>query len=166
MRLYNLQKLVYANKVRRDFNVSDVGKEVILMSEEFGEFCDAYIEEDDVEIADAFGDIIMYCLGLSAMFEWNAEEIVNKDPSFKASPQTAADCMPYIGRSIGRIAKTYKKSNKRPVATIDLRDDFKTHIGDLMGYCLTALAVIDVDPYPALERIVKDNYVREHEGQI
>ncbi|MBW2996980.1 hypothetical protein KY349_01425 [Candidatus Woesearchaeota archaeon] len=166
MTLYELQKRVYENKVRRGFNVTDVGKEVVLMSEEFGEFCDAYLEDDKEEIVDAFGDLMIYCLGLSAMFDWNAGEIMNREPSFKKHPQSAGDYLPYIGREVGRIAKAYKKSNKEPVQSIDRRDDFKTHIGNLMGYCMYAFEGIAVLPLATLEHIIQNNEVRTHEGQI
>ena len=74
---YELQQSIYENKVRRNFNVSDVCKEVVLMSEEFGELCDAYLTENNNEIVDAIGDLVVYCLGLSAMFKWNADEVIN-----------------------------------------------------------------------------------------
>lgn len=35
MAYQELQQRIYENKVRRNFNVTDVGKEVILISEEF-----------------------------------------------------------------------------------------------------------------------------------
>ena len=37
MSLFELQKEIYNNKVNRGFNVTDIGKEIILMAEELGE---------------------------------------------------------------------------------------------------------------------------------
>lgn len=42
MDLTKLQKEIYQNKVNRGFNVTDVGKEIILMTEELGELARAY----------------------------------------------------------------------------------------------------------------------------
>ena len=50
---YELQQRIYENKVRRNFNITDVGKEVILICEEFGELCDAYLINNKPEIVDA-----------------------------------------------------------------------------------------------------------------
>ena len=48
-----LQEKIYDNKVRRGFNVTDVGGEIILITEEFGELCDADIRNDYEGIVDA-----------------------------------------------------------------------------------------------------------------
>ena len=44
--LYKLQKEIYQNKVDRGFNVTDVGKEIVLMTEELGELAKAYKSSD------------------------------------------------------------------------------------------------------------------------
>lgn len=41
-KLCKLQKEIYKNKVKRGFNVTDVGEEIILMTEELGELAKAY----------------------------------------------------------------------------------------------------------------------------
>jgi NTP pyrophosphatase (non-canonical NTP hydrolase) len=87
MDLVKLQKEIYQNKVDRGFNVTDIGKEIILMTEELGELARAYKnsnkksakEIDNREnIIDAIGDIMVYCLGLFEMLGVNSEEILPK----------------------------------------------------------------------------------------
>jgi hypothetical protein len=73
MAYYELQQKIYDNKIKKNFNVNNVGKEVILMSEEFGELCDAYLTNNTLEIIDAIGDLMIYSLGLSAMFKLDAD---------------------------------------------------------------------------------------------
>lgn len=80
-----LQQEIYANKVRRGWNVTDVGKEIVLMVEELGELARAYknsnkrpaaeIDQRE-EIVDAIGDLMVYCLGLSEMMGVSAEEVL------------------------------------------------------------------------------------------
>ena len=42
MNLSEIQKRIYQNKINRGFNVTDIGKEIILMTEELGELAKAY----------------------------------------------------------------------------------------------------------------------------
>ncbi len=87
MSLNDLQKKIFNNKVNRDFNTTDIGKEIILMTEELGELARAYKDSDkksakDIsnkeEIIDAIGDLMVYCLGLCAMLGVSSEEILDK----------------------------------------------------------------------------------------
>ena len=80
-----LQREVYQNKVRRNFNVTDVGKEIVLMVEELGELAHAYKNSDkrpapDIshkdEMVDAVGDLMVYCLGLCEMLDVDSEEVL------------------------------------------------------------------------------------------
>lgn len=82
-----LQKEIYENKVKRNFNITDVGKEIVLMTEELGELARAYKNSDKKnakeinnkeEIVDAIGDLMVYCLGLSEMLGVDAEEVLKK----------------------------------------------------------------------------------------
>jgi len=85
--LEKLQKEIFQNKVKRGFNVTDIGKEIILMTEELGELAKAYkksnkktareINNKD-EIIDAIGDLMIYCLGLCEMLGVNSEEVLKK----------------------------------------------------------------------------------------
>ena len=87
MTLSEIQKRIYQNKIRKGFNTTDIGKEIILMAEELGELAKAYknsnkksakeINNKD-EIIDATGDLMLYCLGLCEMIGVNGEDIIEK----------------------------------------------------------------------------------------
>ena len=69
--LDEIQKEIFQNKINRGFNVTDVGKEIILMTEELGELARAYRDSNkkiakDIDNKDAlvalvrkagFGDV-------------------------------------------------------------------------------------------------------------
>lgn len=85
--LYGLQKQIFQNKVDKGFNVADVGKEIVLMTEELGELAKAYKNSDKKEagqisnkeeIIDAIGDLMVYCLGLCEMLRVDAHEEIEK----------------------------------------------------------------------------------------
>ena len=85
--LLNLQKEAYQNKVSRNFNVSDIGKEIVLMVEELGELAKAYKNsnkkpaaeiDNREEIIDAVGDLMVYCLGLCEMLGVESGEVLGK----------------------------------------------------------------------------------------
>ena len=87
MELLTLQKEIYQNKVNRNFNVTDVGKEIILMTEELGELARAYKKSDKKDarninnkedIIDAVGDLMVYCLGLCEMLGVNSKDVLDK----------------------------------------------------------------------------------------
>lgn len=166
MSLYQLQQKIYENKINRNFNTIDVGKEVILMAEEHGELCDSFIENNKEEIIDAFGDIMVFGLGLSAMFQLNANEIINNNPEYKIKPTNIQEHIPYLGRAIGRIANNFKNSNKKLVSEIDKKDEFKNYIGDLLGYCAKALESIGENHLSVLESIIDNNTKRTHTGHL
>lgn len=85
--LCELQEQIYRNKVNRAFNVTNVGKEIILMVEELGELARAYKHSDKKpaqeisrreEIIDAVGDLMIYCLGLCAMLDTDSERVLRE----------------------------------------------------------------------------------------
>ncbi|MFH0986815.1 MAG: hypothetical protein V1911_02070 [Candidatus Micrarchaeota archaeon] len=85
MGLQEIQKKVYENKVKRNFNTADIGKEIVLMVEELGELAKAYKNsnkksakeiDNREEIIDAIGDMMVYCLGLCEMMGENSEKIL------------------------------------------------------------------------------------------
>ena len=87
MNLSELQKDIYQNKINRGFNVTDVGKEIVLMVEELGELARVYKNSDKKpakeishkdEMVDAVGDLMIYCLGLCEMLGVNSEEVLEK----------------------------------------------------------------------------------------
>lgn len=162
---YEFQQQIYQNKLNRNFNVTDVQKEITLLTEEFGELCDAFIQSNNPEIVDAIGDMSVYCLGLSAMFQQNADNVINRCIQLPIKNDLASYIC-YFGREIGMLAKTYKKSNKKLVDEIDRREDFLKHIGNVMGYCDQAFRCINQDPVCVLELIIKNNASRTHQGKI
>jgi NTP pyrophosphatase (non-canonical NTP hydrolase) len=87
MSLQKLQNQILENKVNRGFNTTDLGKEIILMTEELGELARAYknsnkkfVKEIDNrdKIIDAIGDLMVYCLGLCEMLGVDSEKVVSK----------------------------------------------------------------------------------------
>lgn len=85
--LSKLQKEIYQNKLDKGFNATDIGKEIILMTEELGELARAYKNSDKKpareishkdEITDAIGDLMVYCLGLCEMLGINSNEVLDK----------------------------------------------------------------------------------------
>ncbi len=74
--LIAMQKEIFENKKRRNFNTADIGKEIILLTEELGELAAAYRDKNDAEVADAIGDMIVYLLGLCEITKTNSEELI------------------------------------------------------------------------------------------
>ena len=83
--LHQLQQEIYQNKVNRGFNVTDVGKEIVLMAEELGELARAYKNSNKLparktdqrdEMIDAVGDLMVYYLGLYEMLGVNSEDVL------------------------------------------------------------------------------------------
>ncbi len=160
---YEFQKRIYENKIRRSFNVSDLDKEIILMTEEFGELCDAFIQNNDEDVVDAIGDLMVYCLGLSAMFMWNSDEVIN---TLVEKKNSISEYIPYVGKSLGLLTKTFKKSNQKEVQEIDRVEEFKTYVGNLLGYCENMFVCVEKNAVSVLEQIINQNEKRTHEGQI
>lgn len=85
--LCKLQKEIYENKIKRGFNTTDVGKEIVAMVEELGELANAYKRSDKKHpreisnkdlMVDAVGDLMVFCLGLYEMFGVNGEKVLEE----------------------------------------------------------------------------------------
>lgn len=161
----SLQERVYDNKVRKNFNVTDIRGELVNLTEEHGELCAALLDHYRSKILDAIGDIMVYCLGLCSMFKWNADDVLVRPLDTPHLPSLQTYQL-QVARELGRAAKTYKRSNKRPVATLDRRDDFRAHVGNLMGYCSAMFTLMNADEQQVLESIVAANVTRSHDGRI
>jgi len=166
MKYYEIQQEVYQNKINRNFNILDIGKEITLMTEEFGELCDAYIKNDAPEIKDAIGDLMIYCLGLAALFKQNSDEITNNKIDLPENPNSLKDYLPYVGREIGMMAKTYKKSNRKPINKIDKKEIFIAHTGNLIAYLSSMFKFIGADENSELKKIIDNNKIRTHAAKI
>jgi len=87
MSLKQMQLEIYENKIRQDFNVTDIGKEIITLAEELGELARAYRDSDKRaawrisnrdNITDAIGDIMVYCLGLCEMMNVDSTDLLKQ----------------------------------------------------------------------------------------
>lgn len=78
MALKNLQKEIFQNKKARGFNTEDIGREIVLMTEELGELACGFKNKDKDAMADAVGDLMVYCLGLCEMMGIDSEELLRK----------------------------------------------------------------------------------------
>jgi hypothetical protein len=139
---------------------------MILLAEEYGELCDAVIEEDSLKIIDALGDIMIYGLGLCAMFDFDADRVICQSPWYADKPKDISKHLIYVGSAVGMFAKCFKKSNRVDVSRIDRVDEFRAGIGNLLGYCRDGLGLVGEDYVSVLEKIVSDNPDREHLGYI
>lgn len=73
----DLQKRVYANKVQKGFNVTNVEREFCLLMGEVSEAYDAYIKNDG-EIGDELADVAIYLLGLAEINGVDLEDALLK----------------------------------------------------------------------------------------
>ncbi len=133
-----LKNEAYKNKLDKQFNTVYVDREIVLMTEELGELGDAIVQNHTAAIIDALGDLTVYCLGLCGMFGWNADEVYSSTIIERTN-----NPLPYLVRDLGMMAKTYKKSNRKPVNEIDKREEFMKYTGNLMRYCERAYHLLD-----------------------
>jgi len=71
--LKNLQTEIYQNKVRQDFNVTDVYLEFCYLHEELSEACRAYYKKLP-DVGEELADVAIYLLGLAEILEVNLEK--------------------------------------------------------------------------------------------
>jgi len=76
--LADLQERIFKNKKEKGFNVSDIGTELLLITEELGEAVRAFRRENKTELAEEIVDIIIYCLGLLAILDVDASTAIQK----------------------------------------------------------------------------------------
>jgi NTP pyrophosphatase (non-canonical NTP hydrolase) len=165
--MYNeLQQKVYENKLNKGFNVTSVNKEIVLMAEEFGELCDAYITDNDAEIIDAIGDLMIYCLGLCAMLKADSDKIINKAAEQPERVQFLQDYFPYVGRELGMLAKKYRRAKKTSIEDIEGKDELVAILGRLMGYCSLMFKYVKADEMEVLEEIISNNAARNNQIKI
>ncbi len=76
--LKELSDIVYRNKLEKNFNVTDVGKEICFLHGEVSELWDAYIRKRG-SVGEEMADIMIYLLGLSKILNVDLEkELIQK----------------------------------------------------------------------------------------
>jgi len=76
--LEQLQKKVYANKIAKGFNVTDIFQEFCYLYGELSEACEAYLQKKD-DLGEELADVVLYLLGLAEILGINLEkEILDK----------------------------------------------------------------------------------------
>jgi NTP pyrophosphatase (non-canonical NTP hydrolase) len=76
--LAQLQARIYANKVAKGFNVTDIGREFLYTYGELAEACQAYWKKKD-DLGEELADVAIYLLGLAEILGINLEgEILRK----------------------------------------------------------------------------------------
>ena len=76
--LKELQKKVYANKLRNNWNVTDIAMEFCLTYEELSEAYKAYYTNKE-DLGEELADVVIYLLGLSEILGIDLEkEILSK----------------------------------------------------------------------------------------
>lgn len=78
MKISEMQKAVYQNKLNKGFNVTDVNKEFCLLYGEVAEAYDAW-RKKKADVGEELADIAIYLMGLSEILGIDLErEIENK----------------------------------------------------------------------------------------
>ena len=78
MKLKELQKKIYQNKINKGFNTTDITKEFCLLYGEVGEAYEAYRKKKP-DLNEELADIAIYLLGISEILGFDLEkEIENK----------------------------------------------------------------------------------------
>ena len=71
--LKKLQKQIYANKIAKGFNTTDIYKEFCLIQEEVSEACRAHYRKE-YTVGEELADVAIYLLGLSEILNINLEK--------------------------------------------------------------------------------------------
>ena len=78
MKMKEVQKEIWQNKVNKGFNTTDVNKKFCLLYGEVAEAYEAYRKKKD-DLNEELADIAIYLMGLSEMLGFDLEtEILNK----------------------------------------------------------------------------------------
>ncbi len=76
--LKKLQKKIYKNKIKKDFNTKDIYKEFCLIHEEVAEACRSYYKKFS-DVGEELADVAIYLLGLAEILGIDLEhEIIKK----------------------------------------------------------------------------------------
>ncbi len=77
MDIREMQKRVYENKLKHNFNVTDVSKEFCLLYGEVGEAYEAWIKKHD-NMPEELADVAIYLMGLSQIVGVDLESEIQK----------------------------------------------------------------------------------------
>ncbi|KKT40280.1 hypothetical protein A3K29_02715 [Candidatus Collierbacteria bacterium RIFOXYB2_FULL_46_14] len=75
--LKKLQKQIYANKIKKGFNTTDIYKEFCLIHEEVTEACRAHYRKE-YSVGEELADVAIYLLGLSEILNINLEKEIKR----------------------------------------------------------------------------------------
>lgn len=71
-----IQDCITENKIRKGFNTTEVGPEIIHLAEELGELALAHRYRDHDKLVNACGDLIVYAIGLLGILGHDAGMVV------------------------------------------------------------------------------------------
>lgn len=77
MELDEMQKKVWDNKLKHNFNITNVEMDFCLMYGEVGEAYEAYIKKHD-NLGEELADVAIYLMGISSMVGLNLKEEIEK----------------------------------------------------------------------------------------
>lgn len=77
MKMIEMQKAIYQNKLNKGFNVTDINKEFCLLYGEVAEAYDAW-RKNKADIGEELADIAIYLMGLSEILEIDLENEIEK----------------------------------------------------------------------------------------
>lgn len=77
MKMSEMQKAIYQNKLNKGFNVTDINKEFCLLYGEVAEAYDAW-RKNKADIGEELADIAIYLMGLSEILEIDLENEIEK----------------------------------------------------------------------------------------
>jgi NTP pyrophosphatase (non-canonical NTP hydrolase) len=74
-----IQKRIWKNKLDKGFNIKDIGKDFLGLTEELGEAIRAYRKNNKDELAEEISDIVIYSFGLYEILKKDAyTELIKK----------------------------------------------------------------------------------------
>ena len=76
MKLSEMQKAIYQNKIDHQFNVTNIEKEFLALYGEVGEAFDAYRKQQ--EVGEELADVAIYLLGLAEILSIDLEAEIHK----------------------------------------------------------------------------------------
>ncbi|UOO46467.1 hypothetical protein LLW22_04530 [Enterococcus casseliflavus] len=76
MKLSEVQKAIYQNKIDHQFNVTNIEKEFLALYGEIGEAFDAYRKQQ--EVGEELADVAIYLLGLAEILSIDLEAEIHK----------------------------------------------------------------------------------------